>query len=155
MSIVQTQLEVCCRNLDICNCAIDDSIVADRIIAKCPPRTYSKILVRTTEHCFRINFGEAAEPSRMIQFQPTSRESAWNLLNIIFQQTTSKTVNVNRTIQGLLGSLDQKDIDAAHSAYWQNFIITIYVSMGGSFTVAMKGEQEAVTQKISGACTLL
>ncbi len=155
MAAVQTPLEVSCRHLDICNPAIEDTAVAERIKRICPPHTYSWILVRTMDHHFGTTPGIAEERARLIQFMPTNSQAAWNIICIIFQRTTVEVLFTNRAVQGLLGSADQNDIHSAQSAYWQNYSIKVYVSIGGNFSVEMQTERGRVTQKISGICTIL
>ena len=150
-----TQLEMYCHQLDICNSAIEDTIVSDRIKGACPPGTYSWIFVRTADHYFGTTLGTEPEPSRLIQFKPTGKEALWNILRIIFQTTDIETININRVVLGLLGSTDERDNHCAHSAYWQNYTIKVYVSMGNPFSVDMQSEQGAVTQRVTGICTLL
>ena len=157
MAVTQpTPMEAVCHTLDICNRNVGDDLVSDRIKTNCPPKTYSWLFVRTVEHHFRtIPGGQPTEPARLIRFQPTNKQAALNILCIIFQRTSIETLNINRVILGLLGSPEPRDKTAAKSAYWQNYTITVYVSMGTSFSVDIQAEQGAATQRIAGVCTLL
>lgn len=155
MNTASLQLEECCRHLDICNSAIDDTTVTDKIKRECPAHTYSWLFVRTLGHHFMSISGKALLPSRMVQFKPTGLESAKNLLSIIFQTTTIETLNINRVVLGLLGSKDQRDQKFAKAAYWQNYTITMYFSTEGSLCADFQSEQEVITKKFVGSCTLL
>jgi hypothetical protein len=155
MAVVQTQLQVSCLHLELCNPAVDDPTVTDNVIRACPAGTYSTIFARTEDHHFSSNPGIALERSRLVQFKPTNYQAAWNILSIIFQRTNVETLNLNRVGQGLLGSQDPRDQHYAQSAYWQNYTIKVYVSMAGAFNYDIEDEQGAVTQKVSGICVLL
>jgi hypothetical protein len=137
-----------CHQLGICDPAIADEAISDRVRMACPVGTYSSIVVCTTAHRFLT--GRQIEPSRLITFQPTYREAAKNLLSIIFQRTTQEILLLVGTLQGLLGSQDPEDRHYAASAYWQNHTIKGYISMGEAeaFNWDIETEQGAVTFRV-------
>jgi hypothetical protein len=123
--------------LGICDSAVDDADLRNRIQSVCPTGTYTSIYVRTMNHQFLFLPESPQERSRLIQFEPTNSGALWNALCIIFKSTVIEPIDLSRTVLGLLGSTHSKDRQNAHSAYWQNFTIKLYVSMrdGLSFDI--------------------
>ncbi len=138
--------QVACQNLGICNPIIGDDVIGDHIRQNCQPNTYSWIDVRSVPHQFTTLPTQEAVPSRFVKLQSTSYQSFKHVLSILLRKTDVEMLILNQVAKGIVGSNNPDDQTALRSAFWQNYTITLFVAMDGSYNYDVLLEREKTTQ---------
>jgi hypothetical protein len=146
MIVAAPSFQLTCQNSGICNPDISDDVIGVQIKQNCPPNTFSWIDVRSMPHQFTTVPTPQAIPSRFVQFQSTTYQSCKHILSILIRRTELETLILNQVARGILGSNNPDDQTAARSAFWQNYTITLFVSMDGSYNYDVFPEQGKTTQ---------
>jgi hypothetical protein len=142
---------VLCENLGIGDPNVEDTVVADRILAVLPQGTYSSISVQTQNYQFP---GTAqAKPTRVIHVKVTYWEWAVRIFQALADQPIQR-INENRAVQGILGSTQPPDTLATQKAYKKMYEFEIRVSVDlESFNFEPKASRAVAATE--GRCAIL